>query len=78
MDDKDANIKFLLDASPEVLNRWFASVPPDDHLYAIEILIDHIHEILFHFIDALIEIRISVGQLAESKALLSRYTLNPV
>ena len=33
-----ANLKFLMDADGEVLERWFNSTSADDHEYALELL----------------------------------------
>ena len=77
MDENDRNnLEFLLNASEDVLRDWYDTVSEDDHQYAQELLYAYMLEIEELKVEIQIESALITHDLAEAKAVLSKYTLN--
>ena len=68
-----ANLKFLLNASEDVLRDWYACVEADDHVYAMEIMAAYSAEIREQSIEFQIEKLVEASDWRESAELLSKF-----
>lgn len=71
----EQDTEFLLNASPEVLINWYKSVHASDHLYAIDLLRQRVGLISEMYMELAIESRMALGDMNDSRELLSKFTL---
>ena len=68
-----ANLKFLLNASEDIIRDWYASVDAADHEYAMEIMAAYSAELRERDIEFQIEKLVEESDWRESAELLSKF-----